>query len=1152
MWRIKWVLVCIFPALFAVVTAFGQVVRPPSLPAGDSLSISISLHLAKADVRELFDTLERMTNIRFSYVVGIEKYGPVRVWVDHASIDNVLHQALDRLDLDYRLLCGRNMPLRAVVFPRHRPDTLKGVYVTLPNDTLMPNYNNGYDQVKATGSVGSFETVSNQLLDRVVDPDVVAHLDGQLSGITAGGPENSLGFSIRGNSTLLGPGTPLLVLGSFPYSGNIGDINVYDLQSATVLKDAAAAGVWGAYSGNGVVVLTPRVGEYSKRPMVTLTENITMTQKPALSYRQQMSPASYIHADSVLFNNHFFDGYVADPFFVLPPSVELMYKEQQGEVSPAAAGAGIAAMSSHNINTDLDHYYYRSAVMREYHASLEGGSYLSKYYVSGGYDYDPTVLIRNSYERSTLFGSYTRRSVDRRLMAGFSGGLAAVNSQNNNSGDVPVTYPYAALADGAGHPLPVAYGVNPLFADTAAGYPLDWHYRPLQELALADNRTGRRNFWLQGSVSYLAFSGLGFELSGRWMSGHSYARDQNNSADFYVRSLVNNFSQVQDGNYVLPVPDGNILDAADTNYSTYNLRASLKYNGDGAAGQWTVRAGAEVDDVEARGQTKRLYGYTGSGSVPMDLVDYFPIRLYGFSVPIPDNNAVGELSDRAVSLFSNAAFAWRRTYNFYAAVRLDASNIVGVPNDQKWSPFWSVGLSRAIRLGRRTEVGSRAASVSGARDTAGSAGVAGGAYKVVSGWQVVDHGTSGIQVNDLVISNAGAEDAATVRAGRKRWDGGRWPSLLNMRLSYGCNGNVSNRTAALVTQDLGTNTYGAAQSGIAGTPDPTLSWERVYILNAGTDLEFFRGELYPHGRLSGSLDVYGRRAVNLLSDVELAPSSGVSQVYIGNGAAIMGQGIDVTLRSVNMVDVWRKFRWTSTLLLGANRDWISSYRFFPATPSSYVTDGIMRQGSPSTALFSYSWAGLDPRTGDPQGLLAGQPSKNYGALTLEPQGGVAYSGVWQPVVTASLLNDFSLGRWDLSIRLDCRTGYVFRRPSIGYYFLAENYDRGTKDYDSRWQYPGQATQVPSQPVSPDPFRDLFYQNSEVLITRADNIRWRDVKISYGWTPRTGPVKSAIVYAYVNNIGLLWKANRYGIDPDAAGYGQLPAPRTYTIGARCKF
>lgn len=1133
--RNKCVLPWLFAALMASSTAWSQVDTAFVSPPENGYPL-ITLHLAKTDLKTLVDTLKRGSGILVSYPVDLERYGPIRVQVDHASVDAVLSRALRGSGLRYFVFYSDRCSV--VIFKPHsllpkawKYRALLSAYTTLPNDTLVSSYNNGFFKGESSGSVGSFETVGPQQMDRVVSSNVMDHFEGQVSGLTTGGPGNGVGFSVRGNSTLLGAGTPLMVLGPFPYFGNIGDINVYDLQSATVLKDAVAAGVWGAYSGNGVVELTPREGEYARRPVLTFTANTLVTQKPALSYLRQMSPASYIHADSMWVNSHFFDGYIDNSLFVSPPSVATMYSEQQGLVSTAAAAAAIAAMEGHSVITDLDRYYYRTAVMKEYHLSLEGGGPDNKYYVSGGYDNDPTVLVRNSYERYTLFGSYTARSENNKVEGGLTGGFSMVNSRNNNSGDVPVSYPYAMLADGAGHPLPVGYGVSVAFADTATGYPLDWHYRPLQELDLADNRSGRRNFWLQGSLRYQLLRNWGIELCGRLMSGHSFSRDQYNSNSFYVRDLVNSFSQPARRGYLLPVPDGNILDAADTNFYAYNVRGLVKYSGvNRKQGQWTMRAGAEISDVETQDKTRRLYGYDGIGSgsdlgsgVPMDLVDLFPMRPGGGISQIPSDISQAGLSDRALSLFANAAYCWRSGYNFYAAVRCDASNIVGVPRWQQWSPFWSVGVSRVFKFG-------------GGR---GSWGPGTGSREPVP---AEASGREGVQINELVIANAGPG------AGGVATDGGRWADQLKLRLTYGCNGNVSNRTAGLEITALGLNNYGAPQTAIVGTPDPSLSWERVYILDAGVDLEFLRGDGCAHGRFSGSVDVYQRWAVDLLSEVLLPPSSGVSSLYISNGAAITGQGIDLTLRSINVS--YLRFRWTSTLLLGVNRDWISRYSLVSGSAQAYVTGGIMRRGDPSAALFSYRWAGLDPSSGNPQGLLAGKASEDY-ALLLS-HGGWSYSGVWQPVLMGSLLNNFGVGRWNLSVRLDCRTGYVFRRPSVNYYAVAYGENRGYRDYDDRWQYPGEATQVPSQPVVPDPSRDAFYANSSVLIARADNIRFRDAMLSYGWTSRAGMLKSAVVYLYLNNIGLLWKANKYGLDPDAAGYGQLPAPRIYAVGGRFKF
>lgn len=1045
----------------------------PALYAQTHGGASITLDMPNASMSEIIEKL-RQLGMSVSNSPGVEKYTHIHLSVHHARPEEVLKQVVTGLPLGYIFIDADHVVVYEVAAAQHWK------YAVLPRDTLKPPFSNGYVRGGAAGNVAAYGVVSAEELEQTVSSNLLDHLEGRVNGLTKGGQTNPLGFSIRGNTTLLGTGTPLIAVGPFAYTENILDINTYDLQSVTVLKDAAAAGVWGAYSGNGVLEYTPKEGDYNKRRVIDVVVNTTVAERPNLFYPSWMSPRSYINADSILFSNGFFDSYVYDPLFVLPPSVQMLYKARWGQVSAADANAAIAAMAKHNLNQDLDRYYYQTSAVQEYHLSMEGGTPDYKYYIGGGYNYDPTDLVRNRWQRSTLNGSYIARSDDGRWEGGASGNLAVVNTLNNNTGDVPVAYPYARLADAQGRPLAVASQYNQFFIDTAAGsYPESWAYVPLRELALADNRSTRVDFFLQGNVGFHFHRGWTAEVLGRWTHGHSASQNIFSKDGFYVRSLVNSYSQpTENGKYTLPIPDDNILQSADTTLSAYNIRGTLTYSdsSEDASSIWQMRAGAEVSDAETSGEAQRFYGYSSAGaSTPMDLASVFRLRPTGGSSPIPTNDTLVAWSNRAVSFFSSGAYTWKRDYNFYAALRLDASNIAGSSNARKWSPFWSLGASRMFRL--------------------------------------------------------------------RRGAGGRG-SLVKARLGFGCNGNVSNRTNYLGTESIGVNTYNVPQLAIIAPPDPTLGWERVYTLNVGADFHVLRDSANPRGRLSGSLDLYERWATNLLCYDSLAPSAGITS-YMANAAAITGQGIELTLHSVNVAR--GKFLWTSLLLVEFNRDWVSKYPYTAKAPSSYVMQGFVQKGEPSTSYYSYGWAGLDPTNGDPQGWLNKTASKVYPELVGDPRASKICSGGWQPKVTMSLLNELELGRVSLSIRLDCRTGYVVRRPSIEYFSLADNFYRGTRDYDDRWQSVGQKTSVPSMPVVPDRNRDEFYEYSQVLITRADNIRLRDLRLGYKWTLGEGPLKTMVVYVYCKNMALLWKANHYGVDPDAAAYGALPAQRTYSLG-----
>ena len=115
----------------------------------------------------------------------------------------------------------------------------------------------GYQDIPKERATGSFDQIDNKLFNRSVSTDVISRLKGVASGLnfdnTSG---NSIGIAIRGRSTLVSNTQPLIILDNFPYEGNIDNINPNDVESVTILKDAAASSIWGALAGNGVIVIT--------------------------------------------------------------------------------------------------------------------------------------------------------------------------------------------------------------------------------------------------------------------------------------------------------------------------------------------------------------------------------------------------------------------------------------------------------------------------------------------------------------------------------------------------------------------------------------------------------------------------------------------------------------------------------------------------------------------------------------------------------------------------------------------------------------------------------------------------------------------------------------------------------------------------------
>ena len=101
------------------------------------------------------------------------------------------------------------------------------------------------------------------------------------------------------------------------------------------------------------------------------------------------------------------------------------------------------------------------------------------------------------------------------------------------------------------------------------------------------------------------------------------------------------------------------------------------------------------------------------------------------------------------------------------------------------------------------------------------------------------------------------------------------------------------------------------------------------------------------------------------------------------------------------------------------------------------------------------------------------------------------------------------------------------------------------DFGKRWQKSGDeaTTNVPSMAGFGDnDFRDKFYKSSSATIARGDHIRLQDVSIGFDFDQsnwKNIPVKQVQLYFYANNLGIIWKANKFGLDPDyITDYGNI--------------
>jgi len=120
------------------------------------------------------------------------------------------------------------------------------------------------------------------------------------------------------------------------------------------LKDAAAASIWGAFSGNGVIVMTTKKGRYKQAKKWNFTTSVMVGEKPDLYYQPIMSSKDYMEVEEFLFNDSFYVAKKNDfRHPVLSPVVEILLKKQAGQISAADAQSQLNDLANTDTRKDL-------------------------------------------------------------------------------------------------------------------------------------------------------------------------------------------------------------------------------------------------------------------------------------------------------------------------------------------------------------------------------------------------------------------------------------------------------------------------------------------------------------------------------------------------------------------------------------------------------------------------------------------------------------------------------------------------------------------------------------------------------------------------------------------------------------------------------
>lgn len=1160
---------------------------------------TVSLNVREASLKKVFKLIEKQTGYTFTYQPEILKKSPaVTLTISNATLEQVLNLILDKQRFAFRVT-GNNVLVAAkdnapvAVNPSYHPfvskDTLISVSGTVVNENNEPiagamvaarGYNRyvitnddgsfvmhrigpntrlettciscektetgiaslnnqliavkttvaelekvtlnpvtGYQQIPKERATGSYVLLDREILNRSVTTDILSRISHITSGlltsnvdgatkITTGPTTQNLGYSIRGVSTLsplVVNTNPLIIVDNFPYEGDMRNINPNDVESITVLKDAAAASIWGTRSGNGVIVITTKKGSFNQKLQIELNANVSIKGKPKLRQAKgYMASSDYIDIETDLFNRGYFDADLAlatkPP---LSPVVELLSKKRAGLISAAEADAVISAYRNVDLRDDLLKYVYQDAVNQQYSMNVRGGLKHVKYTFSVGHDRNRDNLVRNGYRRTT-FNTTTVFTPVKNLEVSLAVNYSLNTYLQNNTigygagvigtGKYKTFYPYAQLADANGNALSVVKDYRAGYVDSVAalGF-MDGRYRPLEELRLADNSTARNDLLMRAAVKYKVTPHFSAELQYQREKQVSVIRNLRDEASYIPRYFVNRFTQYNaaTSSFTYPFPKGSILEKEHYDWLIQNVRGQLNYNQHFGDHGIAAIVGMEVRESDYDGYKNLYLGYnksTGKYDTGLNYTAAYPTNPSGatstlYSAYYSFSNNVNGILNRFISYYSNIGYNYKNRYDVTISARRDGANLFGVKTNDKITPLWSAGL----------------------------------------GWTISKESFYKVS----------------------------WLPYLRLNATYGYNGNIYNGSTAYTTGTYMTDPITLLPIiSINTVGNPQVRWEKVRNMNLAVDFKV------AGGLLSGVVEWYSKKGEGLLeNNSTLPPQVGNAGTLLRNTASMITHGMDIKLTSQNIRN--KQFQWNTTLLLNLLNDKVLAYKIPQNSNTTQTRQGDMLYlvGKPLYGVLSYKWAGLDATNGDPQGYLNGQVSKEYAKILANfAEQNLVYSGTAVPTVFGALRNDFSYRRFSASVNIVYKLGYYFRRSVMSLNETEALYSNYVSSgYSTRWKQPGdeKVTNMPSLAYPNDDSRRDFYQFSEAAVTKGDHVRLQDIRVGYSFegSKIIKWAKTLELYGYLNNIGILWRSNKYGIDPDSM---DMPQVMSVSFGVRTLF
>lgn len=790
------------------------------------------------------------------------------------------------------------------------------------NELLDPVIVVAYGKQTKSSFTGSAATVGSASIEKTQVTNVLDALSGKVPGLQLSNASGAPGGSdptirVRGFSSLNASNSPLVIVDGSPFTGDINSLNTNDIESMSVLKDAASNALYGARGANGVILITTKRAKLGEATVTVdakwganhrssqdydyitdPAEYMEMYYKALYNYAtypkemylpansstpvniggQGMTPQqAYLWANQEITSNSTYGlGY---NIYTLPTGMKLI--GENGRLNPNAKLGYLANVK------DMGQFWlypdnwmdetYKTSLRQEYNVNISQGTDKSNLMVSVGYlDNQGIVRAPSDYRRFTgrLSADFQAKPY---LKVGANVAYSHINMKaTTGEGD----------GNSTGNIFAVATQVAPI-------YPM--FMRGANKQIMRDDN---------GILRYDYGAGLNAGMKRPFLTGSNAISDANLNVDktiannfngtaFVEVRFLNDFKFTSNNNIALQewrststsnpfygqfASSGGIVDKSHKRNMDYTFQQLLDWNHVFGQHDASVLLGHEwyKTTLESLSGRKQNMFLPTNDELDGAIIDGSPNSSYS--------------SYNTEGWFGRAQYDYAKRYFASFSFRRDASSHFH-PN-HRWGSFWSFGAAWIIN--------------------------------------------------------------------KEEFFNVDWVNMLKFKASYGEQGNDAIGSFRYVDTYTLVNANGHPGASPSTKGNEDITWEKGASLNFGIEFELF------NARLNGGIDGFYRTTHDMLMQFPLPASSGFMGYYdnVGN---MMNAGIEVDLQTVPVRT--KDFTWT----FGINFTWYKNkITMLPEERKGLEIDGyrgysnrgiFFGEGLPMYTMLMYKYAGVNPENG---------------------------------------------------------------------------------------------------------------------------------------------------------------------------------------------